>query len=121
MRLKCIHRWRLASSWSSAAPVSAVIAMASLSRSPVVRSGRAAVAVGQRYLGAEGGAIPSATLAQVRPELAPHRRSRAMGGCPQLDDTHDIRLVELAKSYGAVRAVDGVDLEIARGEFFTML
>jgi len=38
-----------------------------------------------------------------------------------LDDTHDIRLVELAKSYGAVRAVDGVDLEIARGEFFTML
>src|SRR3954471_22890332 len=44
-----------------------------------------------------------------------------MGGCPQLDDTHDIRLVELAKSYGAVRAVDGVDLEIARGEFFTML
>jgi putative spermidine/putrescine transport system ATP-binding protein len=34
---------------------------------------------------------------------------------------HDIRLVDLAKRYGGVRAVDGVSLEIARGEFFTML
>jgi len=33
----------------------------------------------------------------------------------------DIRLVTLAKSYGDVRAVDGVDLEILPGEFFTML
>jgi putative spermidine/putrescine transport system ATP-binding protein len=33
----------------------------------------------------------------------------------------DIRLAGLAKSYGAVNAVDHVDLEVATGEFFTML
>ena len=33
----------------------------------------------------------------------------------------DVRLTALTKHYGDVRAVDGVDLEIARGEFFTML
>jgi putative spermidine/putrescine transport system ATP-binding protein len=38
-----------------------------------------------------------------------------------LDTPHDIRLVDLAKRYGGVRAVDGVSLDIARGEFFTML
>ena len=38
-----------------------------------------------------------------------------------MDNPHDIRLVELVKHYGAVRAVDGISLEIPRGEFFTML
>jgi putative spermidine/putrescine transport system ATP-binding protein len=38
-----------------------------------------------------------------------------------VDDAYDIRLIDLAKHYGAVRAVDGVGLEIARGEFFTLL
>ena len=33
----------------------------------------------------------------------------------------DVRLVELQKHYGEVAAVDGVDLEVAEGEFFTML
>jgi putative spermidine/putrescine transport system ATP-binding protein len=33
----------------------------------------------------------------------------------------DIRLAGLAKSYGAVEAVRDVDLEVANGEFFTML
>ncbi|MFN8160204.1 MAG: ABC transporter ATP-binding protein [Solirubrobacterales bacterium] len=33
----------------------------------------------------------------------------------------DIRLSGLTKRYGAVVAVDGIDLEIARGEFFTLL
>ena len=33
----------------------------------------------------------------------------------------DVRVSGLRKSYGAVNAVAGVDLEIARGEFFTML
>ncbi len=33
----------------------------------------------------------------------------------------DVRLVGLRKRYGEVTAVDGVDLEIGRGEFFTML
>jgi putative spermidine/putrescine transport system ATP-binding protein len=36
--------------------------------------------------------------------------------------THiDIRIVGLRKRYGDVAAVDGVDLEVGRGEFFTML
>jgi putative spermidine/putrescine transport system ATP-binding protein len=38
-----------------------------------------------------------------------------------LDDVHDIRLVDLAKHYEDVHAVDGVSLDIAHGEFFTML
>jgi putative spermidine/putrescine transport system ATP-binding protein len=36
-------------------------------------------------------------------------------------DQIDVRLVEVTKSYGDVVAVDRVDLEIARGEFFTLL
>jgi ABC-type bacteriocin/lantibiotic exporter with double-glycine peptidase domain len=32
-----------------------------------------------------------------------------------------VRLTGVRKSYGAVAAVAGVDLEIAQGEFFTML
>jgi putative spermidine/putrescine transport system ATP-binding protein len=35
--------------------------------------------------------------------------------------TPDIRLAGLVKRYGAVEAVAGVDLEIGRGEFFTLL
>jgi putative spermidine/putrescine transport system ATP-binding protein len=38
-----------------------------------------------------------------------------------LDISHDIRLVDLAKRYGAVTAVDGISLDIAQGEFFTFL
>ncbi len=33
----------------------------------------------------------------------------------------DVRLTGLQKRYGTVAAVDGIDIEIARGEFFTML
>jgi putative spermidine/putrescine transport system ATP-binding protein len=33
----------------------------------------------------------------------------------------DVRLVELRKHYGEVAAVDGVDVDVAEGEFFTML
>ena len=33
----------------------------------------------------------------------------------------DVRIAGLRKSYGEVTAVDGVDLEIGRGEFFTLL
>jgi putative spermidine/putrescine transport system ATP-binding protein len=36
-------------------------------------------------------------------------------------DATDVRLVELGKSYGDVVAVERVDLEIGRGEFFTLL
>jgi putative spermidine/putrescine transport system ATP-binding protein len=36
-------------------------------------------------------------------------------------DTPDIRIRNLVKRYGDVAAVDGIDLDIAHGEFFTML
>src|SRR2546430_178177 len=36
-------------------------------------------------------------------------------------DAPDVRLVGVRKAYGDVVAVDGVDLSIARGEFFTLL
>jgi putative spermidine/putrescine transport system ATP-binding protein len=39
----------------------------------------------------------------------------------QGDAEIDIRLAGLRKRYGDVTAVDGIDLEIGRGEFFTML
>jgi len=38
-----------------------------------------------------------------------------------MDDTPDIRLRGLVKRYGDLAAVAGVDLDIHRGEFFTML
>ena len=37
------------------------------------------------------------------------------------DGTPDVRVAGLRKSYGDVVAVDTIDLDIARGEFFTML
>jgi putative spermidine/putrescine transport system ATP-binding protein len=37
------------------------------------------------------------------------------------DGTPDIRIAGLRKSYGDVVAVDAIDLEVAQGEFFTML
>ena len=40
---------------------------------------------------------------------------------PPVDTTPDIRLVGLVKRFGDFAAVDHVDLDIARGEFFTML
>src|SRR5215210_31584 len=36
-------------------------------------------------------------------------------------DAPDVRLTGLVKRYGEVQAVDGVSLEIRRGEFFTLL
>ena len=38
-----------------------------------------------------------------------------------MDTPPDIRLTGLVKRYGEVAAVDGVDLDVQRGEFFTML
>jgi putative spermidine/putrescine transport system ATP-binding protein len=40
---------------------------------------------------------------------------------PERAGALDIRLRNLRKSYGEVAAVDGVDLDVARGEFFTLL
>ncbi len=38
-----------------------------------------------------------------------------------MSDPPDIRLRSLRKSYGEVAAVDGIDLDVGRGEFFTLL
>src|SRR3954470_15535316 len=42
-------------------------------------------------------------------------------GAGRTADTPDIRLAGVRKLYGDVVAVDGVDLDIRRGEFFTLL
>jgi putative spermidine/putrescine transport system ATP-binding protein len=49
---------------------------------------------------------------------APPTRSAPADAPPA---TTDVRLVGLRKAFGDVAAVDGLDLEIGRGEFFTML
>src|SRR5437870_7217491 len=46
------------------------------------------------------------------------RREEPRGEAPR---AADVRLVDVRKIYGDVIAVDGVDLEVRRGEFFTML
>jgi putative spermidine/putrescine transport system ATP-binding protein len=51
---------------------------------------------------------------QENPAVSP--RERPSGAEPP-----DVRLSGLRKTYGEVVAVDGIDLEIARGEFFTLL
>ena len=53
-------------------------------------------------------------------------RERTSGGPEPVEssgreDAPDVRLSGLTKRYGDVVAVNGVDLEIARGEFFTLL
>jgi putative spermidine/putrescine transport system ATP-binding protein len=48
---------------------------------------------------------------QLRAEVAEGRRSTSAA----------VRLIGVRRSYGDVHAVDGVDLEIAPGEFFTLL
>jgi putative spermidine/putrescine transport system ATP-binding protein len=52
---------------------------------------------------------------ESHPAAAPPPMSAAYGSPP------DIRLQGLVKRYGALAAVDGVDLDVARGEFFTLL
>jgi putative spermidine/putrescine transport system ATP-binding protein len=43
------------------------------------------------------------------------------GPAPETAEPADVRIRGLRKTYGPVVAVDGIDLDIARGEFFTML
>ena len=52
---------------------------------------------------------------QTLPQPSAALASEAAAGTP------DIRVTGLRKHFGDVPAVDGVDVEIARGEFFTML
>jgi putative spermidine/putrescine transport system ATP-binding protein len=49
-------------------------------------------------------------------------RARERADVPSGDGlVPDVRLVDVRKAYGDVAAVDGVDLEVGRGEFFTLL
>jgi putative spermidine/putrescine transport system ATP-binding protein len=52
---------------------------------------------------------------------APAAEELAAPALRAADAPADIELRGLAKSYGDVRAVDGIDLLVERGEFFTML
>ena len=45
---------------------------------------------------------------------------RKSGAAPGAEDV-DVRLVGVSKHYGEVAAVEGLDLEVKRGEFFTLL
>lgn len=54
-------------------------------------------------------------------QLSPSVASPESEGVSETTAAPDIRLRGLRKTYGDVVAVAGVDLEIARGEFFTML
>jgi len=56
----------------------------------------------------------------VSPNQAPSRVPEPPAG-PPVDPVPAIRLRGLRKSFGPVTAVDGIDLDIASGEFFTML
>ncbi len=65
--------------------------------------------------------VPDAVEEPTAPITANERSSadRAPESSPA--DTPDIRLQGLTKRYGEVTAVDGIDLEIGHGEFFTLL
>jgi putative spermidine/putrescine transport system ATP-binding protein len=48
-------------------------------------------------------------------------RARQATDAETTPDAPDVRLAGLVKRYGEVRAVDGISLDIRRGEFFTLL
>ena len=90
---------------------------ASRSRDVPVRSAphRSARASGSRSRGirvARSGTLPR-RVPEIPPRLAPM--------IDRSDGTPEIRLVDLAKHFREVRAVDGVSLEIRAGEFFSLL
>jgi putative spermidine/putrescine transport system ATP-binding protein len=60
--------------------------------------------------------VEETTAPSTASERSPSERAGSGG-----DGTPDVRLRGLTKRYGDVVAVDGVDLEIGRGEFFTLL
>ena len=61
-------------------------------------------------------------IVQEEIAVAPSAPSPTKEGQPaDSGDAPDIRLVGVSKRYGEVVAVDALDLEIDRGEFFTLL
>ena len=65
--------------------------------------------------------MDSTTATRLTGEDSAEATGAAGGGPARADDDVDVRLVDLRKAYGDVVAVGGVDLEIRRGEFFTLL
>src|SRR5258708_40329536 len=60
---------------------------------------------------------PNPRLASLRPRLTPaSRRSRVIGSAPP-----DIEFRGISKRYGAVTAVQGIDLAVPRGAFVALL
>src|SRR3954451_8751676 len=65
---------------------------------------------------------PAAYGAEMREGFVSETTSAAAGTAhTRTDAVPDIRLRGLAKRYGDTAAVDGVDLDVGRGEFFTLL
>ena len=59
-------------------------------------------------------------MGETATDVAAEMASAGGGGGPRAGSS-GVRLSGLRKRYGSLAAVDGVDLEIAQGEFFTML
>ena len=57
----------------------------------------------------------------VHGDVPPHTHDQVQDHPHQADPTPSVRLEGLAKRFGDVAAVDGIDLEIGDGEFFSML
>ena len=66
---------------------------------------------------ARRGQLSYALMMGTRSELA----SGAPSSAPPVTPRPAVRLSGVRKSYGTVLAADGIDLEVAEGEFFTML
>jgi putative spermidine/putrescine transport system ATP-binding protein len=62
-----------------------------------------------------GSSAKEITVAPSAPTETKEGQAADGGGAP------DVRLVDVTKRYGEVVAVDGLDLEVRRGEFFTLL
>jgi putative spermidine/putrescine transport system ATP-binding protein len=80
--------------------------------------------VAARHAAGIGGAeqLEQSTVSTTPPDPSQREdRNSATGSGQDRAGVPDIRLTALSKRYGEVVAVDSVDLEIARGEFFTLL
>src|SRR5690242_15183470 len=61
------------------------------------------------------------TQTRARGEMAVMQDRPAAAGAGETAEAPVLRLVEISKSYGSVRAVDGVSLDVRRGEILTLL
>jgi putative spermidine/putrescine transport system ATP-binding protein len=80
-----------------------------------VRHTPGCTSVGRQLDAASVEGTPISAVHEPHPAVEPPPTAQGSTAAP------DIRLIGLAKRYGEVSAVDGVDLDIARGEFFTLL